>query len=222
MDGFPAPLLTVDVVPLVVHEGRLRALLARRDRPPFEGRLALVGGFVRPDEDRDLHATAARVLRDKAGVRDLFVEQLQTFSGPDRDPRGWSASVAHFSLSPYDLLAPAVDAGALHPLPADELPPLPFDHGAIVAAAVARLRGKGAYSDLPARFLHPKFTLGELHATYQLALGQSLNEDAFRRKIFDRGLVEEVAGEKKRAEGATKPSRLYRLKPGLAVFDRRF
>jgi hypothetical protein len=65
------------------------------------------------------------------------------------------------------------------------------------------------------------FTLGELHRIYELTLGEPINEDAFRRKIMDRGFIEELPGAKKRSEGARKPAQLYRLKPGVAVFDRR-
>ena len=214
-------MLTVDVVPLTVHERRLRVVLAEREQPPFQGRLALIGGYVHVDEDADLEATARRVLADKAGIRDLFIEQLMTFSGRDRDPRGWSASVAYYSLVRFGQVEAAVAERGLSLVAVDEMPPLPFDHDRIVAAAIARLRGKGAYSDLPARFLPETFTLGELHQIYELALGQTINEDAFRRKIFDRGFIEAVPGSKKRSEGATKPSQLYRLRPGIAVFDRR-
>jgi ADP-ribose pyrophosphatase YjhB (NUDIX family) len=219
-EDHPRPTLTVDVVPLTVHERHLKVLLARRDQEPFSGRLALIGGYVHVDEDRDLEATARRVLRQKAGIRDLFIEQLMTFSGRRRDPRGWSATVAYFSLTPPDRLTAAIERG-FEMVRVDRLPGLPFDHGRIVEAAIARLRGKGAYSDLPARLLPGPFTLGELHNIYELVLGDAINEDAFRRKIMDRGFVEELPGEKRRTEGARKPAQLYRLKPGLSVFDRR-
>jgi ADP-ribose pyrophosphatase YjhB (NUDIX family) len=220
-EGFARPVLTVDVVPLTVHERRLRVVLAEREQPPFQGRLALIGGYVHVDEDEDLEATARRVLAAKAGITNLFIEQLMTFSGRERDPRGWSASVAYYSLVRFEQVEAAVAERGLALVAVDALPRLPFDHDRIVATAIARLRGKGAYSDLPARFLPEPFTLGELHQIYELALGQAINEDAFRRKIFDRGFIEAVPGSKKRAEGATKPSQLYRLRPGIAVFDRR-
>ncbi len=220
-DAFERPTLTVDIVPLTVDEERLCVLLARRDKPPFAGRLALLGGFVHVDEDQDLDGTARRVLADKAGISDLFIEQLMTFSGRERDPRGWSASVAYFSLTPPDRIRPELGRKDLELLPVEDLPPLPFDHNDIIDAALRRLKGKGAYSDLPARFLPEPFTLAELHRMYQLVLGEPINEDAFRRKITDRGFIEELPGAKKRAEGAKKPSQLYRLKPGVAIFDRR-
>lgn len=91
--AFEKPILTVDIVPLTLHADRLCVLRAVRDREPFAGEAALIGGYVHVDEDAHLGATARRVLADKAGLRELYVEQLSTFSGPTRDPRGWSASV---------------------------------------------------------------------------------------------------------------------------------
>lgn len=221
VDAYPRPAVTVDVVPLVIHRDRLCTLLSRRDRDPHSGCLALIGGYVHIQEDASAGDAARRVLRDKVGITQLYVEQLSTFSGPDRDPRGWSLSVAYFSLSPYERIEVAVDRGAVEIVAVEDAGDLPFDHDVIVAAAVQRIRGKGAYSDLPARLLGHEFTMRELHAAYQIALGERINDDAFRRKIMERGFIEET-GERRHDPGATKPGSLYRLKPGYAVFDRRF
>lgn len=218
-DEFTKPILTIDCVPLAVDRGRLCVLRAVRDKEPFSGRASLVGGYVHTDKDAHLGDTARRVLRDKAGLTDLYVEQLSTFSGAHRDPRGWSASVVYFSLSPAQTLGPAIARG-LELKPIEEAQGMPFDHDAILAAAVERLRSKGAYSDLPARLLPPGFTLAELHEIYEIALGESLNIDAFRRKVMERDFLVET-GERRRAPGANRPSALFRLKSGIAVFDRR-
>lgn len=218
-DTFESPILTIDVVPLAVRDGRLCALRAVREKEPFKGRTALVGGYVHTDKDAHLGETARRVLRDKAGLTDFYVEQLSTFSGAKRDPRGWSASVAYFSLSPPEALSAAIERG-LELTPVDEARDMPFDHDTILAAALKRLRGKGAYSDLPARLLPETFTLAELHEIYEIALGERLNIDAFRRKAMERDFLEET-GERRRTEGANRPSVLYRLTRGVAVFDRR-
>jgi len=220
-ENYPQPILTVDIVPLTIRDGRLCVLLAERPNEPFAGRLALLGGYVHVDKDLTLGETARRVLRDKAGLDRLYVEQLSTFSGPQRDPRGWSASVAYFSLTPLEAVEPALERSGIVLVDADKPQGLPFDHDAILAAAVSRLRGKGAYSDLPARFLGPSFTLAELHRTYQIVLGEKINIDAFRRKVMERGFLEPT-GEKRRDEGATRPSELYRLTAQAAVFPRRF
>jgi ADP-ribose pyrophosphatase YjhB (NUDIX family) len=218
-NAFLGPILTVDVVPLAICYRQLCVLRAVRDKEPFAGRAALIGGYVHIDKDEHLGATARRVLAAKAGMRDLYVEQLSTFSGPDRDPRGWSASVVYFSLSPVEELQPALDLG-LTLTPVDQTHDMPFDHDRILQAAVERLRGKGAYSDLPARLLPHQFTLAELHDVYEIALDETLNIDAFRRKAIERDFLEET-GEKRRTPSANKPSALYRLKKGYSVFDRR-
>lgn len=218
-EDYPKPILTVDVVPLAICERRLCVLRGVREAEPFAGRAALIGGYVHTDKDASLGDTARRVLATKAGLDDLYVEQLSTFSGPERDPRGWSASVVYFSLTPADALEAATDKGLVL-TPVEEATGMPFDHDAILAAAVERLRGKGAYSDLPARFLPSKFTLAELHDAYEIALGETLNIDAFRRKVMERKFIEET-GDKRRTPGANRPSAVYRLKRGYSVFDRR-
>lgn len=216
---YPTPIVTIDLVPLSVSGGRLCVLLGVRDKAPYEGRTALVGGYVHTDTDAHLGKTARRVLATKAGLTDFYVEQLSTFSGADRDPRGWSVSVAYFSLSPAAALAPALARG-LKLVPVEDARGMPFDHDTILGAAVRRLRGKGAYSDLPARLLPPEFTLAELHEIYEIALGESLNIDAFRRKVMERDFLEDT-GQRRRTEGANRPSALFRLKRKIAVFDRR-
>lgn len=220
MDDFQRPTVSVDVVPMVIRDGRLKVLLAERDRDPHAGALALIGGYVHVDEDRSAGDAARRVLRDKASIAQLYVEQLSTFSGPDRDPRGWSLSVAYFSLSPYERIEAALVQGHLHLVDVEDARGLPFDHDLIVSAAVARVRGKGAYSDLPARLIGELFTMRELQRAYETALGEPLDRNAFRRKTLERGFIEETGG-KRFDEGATRPASLYRLRPGHAVFDRR-
>lgn len=215
------PILTIDVVVFTIEEGRLKLALLRRKRAPFEGRLGLIGGYVHPEEDRDATAAAHRLLEEKAGLKGIFVEQLMTFSGRDRDPRGWSASIVYYALVPASDLAASPAAADLALVFADKLPALPFDHDRIVAAALERLRGKSAYSSLPAFLLPPRFTLPELKATYEIVMGTALNDSAFRRKITDLGIIEPVPEAKSPATAAQRrPAQYYRLKRrALTAFD---
>jgi len=198
---------TVDVVLLTLREGQLQVMLLKRDREPFDGVLALPGGYVHTDEDQSCEDAAQRVLLQKAGLQSPYLEQLASFSGPARDPRGWSVSVAYFAL----VAAPEHDHPGKLWLPVDRLPQLPFDHGRIVAMAVERVRSKSQYSSLPVYLCAEPFTLPQLHAIYAALLGEAINPVSFRRKMDELGMLEPVPGAK-RAEGAHRPAQLYRLK----------
>lgn len=211
-DIFPAPIATVDTVLMTLSRETLCVGLVTRETAPFEGLLALPGGYVHVQEDSDLEAAAARILRGKARIECRYLEQLGTFSGAQRDPRGWAMTVAYFALMPEADLVAAGSALLLHPV--DDLPPLAFDHARIVQAAVTRLRGKSSYSALPAFLLPPLFTLSELHKVYQQVLDTRLDANSFRRKIIDQEIVEAVES---RRVGAHRPATLYRLRAGQAL-----
>lgn len=104
---YPAPHLAVDLVLVTIHDGNLAVLMHERTSEPFAGLLVLPGSFVHPGELLD--DTARRVLKEKAGLSGVVVEQLYTFSDPGRDPRGWVVSVAYFALVPNDRLQTAME-----------------------------------------------------------------------------------------------------------------
>ena len=93
--------VTVDLVIFTIREQQLHALLIERGVPPFAGRWALPGGFIR--EDETLEHAALRELQEETGVRDVYLEQLYTFGAPKRDPRGRILTVAYFALVADDV-----------------------------------------------------------------------------------------------------------------------
>lgn len=210
-----APITTVDCVLLTLRAGALHVALLRREAAPFKGALALPGGYVHPAEDVDALAAARRVLREKADVVPPYLEQLCTFAGSGRDPRGWSISIAH-----YALVHEAVLGARPTLVPVDELPQLPFDHGRIVETAVHRVRDKSSYSTLPCYLLPPTFTLSALQRTYEQVLGVALDKSQFRRRIAEWSFLEEVPGAFSAGKG--RPAQLYRIRPRqrLELFDR--
>ncbi|CAN7205012.1 NUDIX hydrolase [Rhizobium sp. LjRoot30] len=217
---YERPIVTVDIVLMTIFEGALAVALLARDKEPFKGRPALIGGYVHTDEDSDAEAAVRRILKAKAGLEGLFFEQLCSFGSHDRDPRGWSVSIAYFALVSHGLLTEGTDKNLLL-RPASAPGELPFDHERIVLAARERLRGKGAYSTIAARLLPDVFTMSELQGTYETVLGETLDQSAFRRKMKDLDLLEEVEGEKRQTLVARRPTTLYRLKAAPSVFDRR-
>jgi len=225
---FPHPSLAVDVVLVTAHEGRLRALLVRRDEHPAKGRWALPGGFVRLDES--LEEAAARVLREKAGLADVFVEQLFTFGAVDRDPRTRVITVAYYALVDHERLAAAnpgsgdslvavldvpwsgVAGGAVRAQrTGGESLALAFDHAIILGVAVERLRGKLDYAPIGFELLPAHFTLRQLQHVHETVLGHAVNKDSFRRRMLASGRV--VATGQRERDASHRPAELYRFEP---------
>jgi 8-oxo-dGTP diphosphatase len=187
MDFEPLGLAT-DLVILTVRDGRLQVLLIRRGIPPYQGRWALPGGFVRPDED--LETTARRELAEETGLsaERIHLEQVATYGAPDRDPRGRVVSVAYLALVP-DLPAPVAgsDAASASWVDAtdvlDDSGRLAFDHHRILADAMERARAKLEYSPLATAFCPPEFTISELRGVYEAVWGFPLDPRNFHRKV---------------------------------------
>lgn len=198
-------ILTVDAVLLTLVNDELNVALLRRENEPFKGHWALPGGYIHEDEDDSAKAAAARVLLTKVGLESPYLEEFGTFSGPVRDPRGWSLSVIYYALVPSSIVSPAIKL-----FPVKELPNLPFDHGQIISGVVARVRNKAGYSSLPVHLCPSEFTIPELHAVYEAVLGEKLNVANFRRKLDDLDVLEEIPGAV-RAVGRSRPGKLYRV-----------
>lgn len=210
------PIVTSDIVILTVRDGELLVGLSLRDREPFEGRLALPGVWIREDEDAE--QAALRAAREKGGMDLSHIEQLETFSGPRRDPRGWSASVAYLAL-----VRNAEDSDRITFVPVEDAIDLPFDHADIVASAVYRIRGKGAYSTLPLGFLPETFTVREMEAIYNTVLKTDLHDSVLRRDVLELvkdGVLIEASEKRPGSASSKRPAKLYRL-AGMATLDKK-
>ena len=95
---YDKPSVTTDILVLGVDEtfAHLKALLIKRDEHPYLGFYALPGGFIKKDETA--YQAAARKLSEEAGVKDVYLDQIYTFTRPGRDPRTWVMSIAYLAL----------------------------------------------------------------------------------------------------------------------------
>lgn len=207
--GRHSPLnVTVDVVVFTIRNGGLHVLLVKRKYPPFEGRWAIPGGFVLPEETLD--AAALRELAEETGVADVYLEQLYTFGDPKRDPRGRVVTVSYFALiSPDRPLKAATDAAEAAWFPMAKLPALAFDHDGILEYALVRLRNKLEYTTVGFQLLPETFTLTELQTVYEAILGRRLDKRNFRRKMEVLKILKPTS--ELRREGLRRPARLYRF-----------
>lgn len=214
--------LTADLAVLTVREGRLHALLVERGQEPYAGAWALPGGFVLPHESAE--QAARRELAEETGLSGataarLHLEQLRTYSDPDRDPRMRVVSVAFAALVP-DLPEPrgGGDAAQARWLPYETVGGLAFDHDRILADARERVGAKLEYTCLATAFCPPEFTLGELRQVYETVWGVPLDRPNFRRKVLATpGFVRAVEAPPRRTGGRGKPAALYRAGEATAL-----
>lgn len=129
------PLLTVDCV-LIDDSGRI--LFIKRKHPPFEGALALPGGFV--DVGETVEDACRRELKEETGVSVRKLRLVGVYSDPLRDPRGHTASVAFWARATGRERVKAGDdaADALWALPRGKS--IAFDHARIVRDALRLAR----------------------------------------------------------------------------------
>ena len=178
------------------------------------------------DLDADLQACAARKLREKTAVDSPYLEQLGSWGGAVRDPRGWSATHVYFALiAGADIaLTRGANAADVAWFDVDELladPRLAFDHSEILATAVERLRSKVEYTSLPAFLLSEPFTLPQLQQVYETVLGRAVDKSGFRTRMLAANFLLEAG----HVEGTSnRPAMGYRLadRSGPVVFPRTF
>ena len=212
LTDYPRPSLTADCVVFgVTFESggpALRVLLIERGGKPFQGAMALPGGFVHIDETID--DAARRELSEETGLGDVFLEQLYTFGAVDRDPRGRVVSVAYYALVNLadHRVQSGSDARAARWLPVQDARGLAFDHDAVLAIALERLRAKVRYQPVGFELLPERFTLSQLQALYEAILGEPLDKRNFRKRFLAMGLLAEAGTERGVPHRA---ARLYRF-----------
>jgi 8-oxo-dGTP diphosphatase len=202
--GFVAPAgMTAVPVVLAPLSGRLHVLLVQRSEAPFAGTWVLPGGFMsateRPDE------TAQRKLTEKTGVGAVYLEQLQSYADPGRDPRGWIPTIAYLAL--IDAAVLRADEHGARWVAVDELPALGFDHAGIVADGVERLRGKLWWSNIAVGLLPERFTMPQARRVFEAISGVAYEPSNFRRELEQSGLVRPTGRLAKGGPG--RPAALY-------------
>lgn len=199
-----------DVVIFTVKEEKLNILLIKMKKKPYADYWAAPGGLVKPEESVD--GAARRLLSDKTGVKNVYLEQLYTFGEVNRDPFGRVVSVSYFALIPSDgvRLKTTEEYADVKWFPIDKLPKLAYDHKKIIDYAFQRLKSKLEYTNVVYSLLPEEFTLGELQKMYEIILGRDLDKRNFRKKIFSLSLVEKTGH---REIGIShRPAELYSFK----------
>jgi ADP-ribose pyrophosphatase YjhB (NUDIX family) len=195
-------------VVLQVRGDRLHVLLWQRAAPPFEGLWALPGGPLGARER--LGTSVGRHLAAKVDLTEIaYLEQLETRSDPERDPRGRVLATAYLALVSADV-EPRIPADtAWHPV--QDLPPTAFDHGSIAESGRDRLRAKLSYTSIGFALAPGTFTIAQLRDIYAASLGHPVSATNLQRVLTRRGVIEPTPEAARPSSVGGRPATLYRF-----------
>ncbi|QEC51364.1 ADP-ribose pyrophosphatase YjhB (NUDIX family) [Anseongella ginsenosidimutans] len=181
-------LLAADCI-IFGFDGRdIKLLLIQRGFKPALGKWSLMGGFVRKEESAD--EAANRILRQLTGLEGVYLEQLHTFSVPDRDPVERTVSVTYFALIDINKyqqqLSDEYHAEWFH---LNDIPELIFDHRQMVDVARKRVQYKATLHPLLFELLPEKFTIPQLMHLYEGIYDTTFDKRNFSRKLLSTGLL---------------------------------
>ena len=201
---------SVDNVIFGFDNSNLKVLLIKRGLEPYKDQLALPGDLVYPNEDLD--TASQRVLTELSGLKNVYLEQVQTFGSVDRHPLGRVITVAYFSLIkiedfhlvPTSSVSSSTDWYDVSEVREQELA---FDHNQILSACFHRLKSIVRNRPIGFELLPEKFTLTELQQLYESILEKELDKRNFRKKILSTKVLRDL-GEMQKGV-SHRPARLY-------------
>ena len=132
--------LSVDCVIFGYDNKELKVLLIKSDLEEFSGLYSLLGDLVRPDEDLD--SAPYRVLYERTGLEDVYLEQVHTFGSIGRHPSGRVITTAYYSLINIKHHQLSLTDNELHWHKVDDLKKMAFDHKSILNACLQKLRSQ--------------------------------------------------------------------------------
>jgi 8-oxo-dGTP diphosphatase len=201
-------LVAVDCIIFGFDGSEYKLLLIQRGFAPEKEKWSLMGGFVQPDESLD--EAAERVLNQLTGLHDVYLEQLQAFSRPERDPIERVIAMAYVALIDIRKYQQQInDDFHARWYSMNNLPKLIFDHEEMVEAALNKLRYKAAFHPILFELLPEKFTLPQLQAMYEGLFDTKIDKRNFSRKVLSSNLLQKE--NEKDKSGSKKGAYYYSL-----------
>ena len=231
-NGF-LPGLAIDAVIFGFYEKQLRILILEYRNT---GLFALPGGFI--TENEDLDAAARRILSERTGLNNIYLEQFHVFGDRSRHnpssmrtimkknkikitPGHWLlkrfVSVGYYALINFKKAVPRPDfmSDRCEWYDLENLPSLMQDHQTIVKKALDTLRLNLDRQLIGFNLLPETFTISDLQSLYETILDEKLNRSSFQRRILGLNILERV--EKKYSGGSHKAPWLYQFRSSSAA-----
>jgi len=212
------PHLSADPVIFGFDQNELKVLLLKMN---YRKQWLLPGGYIRKDEDLD--EAVMRILKDRAGITDVYLEEFAVFGKKNRSEFYFEdfdetlfhkqrfVSVGYYALYNPDRFNLIIDdlSETCEWIYLSELPniEMAMDHREIIEKALLTLREKISHKPIGFNLLPEKFTLSELQKLYEVILGKELNRGNFYRKIKNLGILKKL--DERRTGGAHKAPDLY-------------
>ncbi|MPR34792.1 NrtR DNA-binding winged helix domain-containing protein [Salmonirosea aquatica] len=227
--------LSIDCVILGYQDRQLKVLVPKLD---FRGDFwALPSGFILQEESID--EAARRILEERTGIRDIYLDQFRAFGPTDRTNRAFLERMMRlneekfgeelFNRKEFDWITrrfisigyyALVDMNKVVPRKNDidesiawynirNLPPMIMDHNEIVGKALETLRLNLDEKLIGFNLLPETFTMREVQELYEAIFDKPFARNNFQKKILDLNVLERL--EKKFTGAANKAPYLYRL-----------
>lgn len=217
----------MDTVIFSFHHEQLKVLLLRFGNTPY---FMLPGGFIKKQEDLD--DAARRVLQERTGLGNIYLEQFYTSGNSSRSneqvvqhtlqqllgdlpPNNWLEqrfiSICYYALADETKLAPQIAAytDEVEWFSVGKMPKLLFDHTFIIQKAQERLQADLDQKLVGFNLMNETFTMNELQKLYEAVYQKQLVRTNFQRKMLGLGVLERL--EKQYNGKAHKAPYLYRF-----------
>ncbi|TKK66426.1 NUDIX hydrolase [Ilyomonas limi] len=205
--SYPRVPITVDCVIFGFDENELKVLLIRSDLEIYKDKWSLLGDFAADNEE--LTDAAYRVLQQRTGMTNVYLEEVKTFSNPHRHPGGRVLTVAYCSLLNIEHHQLKRMDNELHWHKVQGLTNMAFDHKEIIDECYHWLQKRIMEHPLGFNLLPDKFSLRELQNLYEAILNVKLDRRNFRKKFFAMDLLIDT-GEYE-DDVPHRPGRLYKF-----------
>lgn len=181
-------LVAVDCIIFGFDGEHFKLLLIQRGFEPEVKKWSLMGGFIQPHECTDIAAN--RILNELTGLEGVYMEQLQVFSEPNRDPIERTICVAYFALIDIHQYETQLnDNYHAEWFLLKDMPNLIFDHKEMVREAQRRLRYKAALHPILFELLPGRFTIPQLQGLYEGIYDIYIDKRNFSRKVLSTNLL---------------------------------
>ncbi|RYU94212.1 NUDIX hydrolase [Emticicia agri] len=228
--------VSIDCVIFGFHDRQLRVLLPKIR--VLKDIWTLPGGFILQQESLD--EAALRILAERTGIRDIYLEQFKVFGSLERSSPGlmgevlethkdtfaelgmvaddvkWLQrrfiSIGYYALVDIHQVVPEISEldESCEWYDVKELPMLAFDHADIITKALESLRLMLNHKLIGFNLLPETFTMKEVQDLYETILDKPFRRNNFQKMILDLDILERL--EKKFTGAANKAPYLYRFK----------